>query len=154
MLAWNSKQKKKNFKNQYHNFKHYIWSIKWLVLLDHEKEEVVVEGKIKMVGEQTVWYTRSYLAFILARNKVLFEILDAKGEMIVVLLFLKFVTLSPLFFTYVGLQVNLRACKTHKKRWSNLLLCYSLFSSSVPWNRSWLELVKLWFTEWKTYQLL
>jgi hypothetical protein len=39
---------------------------------------VVVEGKIKMVGEQTVSYIRSYLAFILARNKVLFEILDAK----------------------------------------------------------------------------
>ncbi|KAJ6856425.1 hypothetical protein NC651_038138 [Populus alba x Populus x berolinensis] len=31
-----------------------------------------------MGGEQTVCYIRSYLAFILARNKVLFEILDAK----------------------------------------------------------------------------
>lgn len=124
MLAWNSKQKKKNFKNQYHNFKHYIWSIKWLVLLDHEKEEVVVEGKIKMVGEQTVWYTRSYLAFILARNKVLFEILDAKGEMIVVLLFLKFVTLSPLFSTYVGLQFNLTASLVKHTRRDGVIYFY------------------------------
>lgn len=123
MLAWNSK-KKKNFKNQYHNFKHYIWSIKWLVLLDHEKEEVVVEGKIKMVGEQTVSYIRSYLAFILARNK-LSAVWDSwcQGEMIVVLLFLKFIT-SPLFFTYVGLQFNLRSSLVKHTRRDGVIYFY------------------------------